>query len=122
MRHLLAAVLAALLAMPASAEEGGDSTLGLRTLASAGTLPVRAAAAPYRVSADPLPEILLRQELGQRTPRGTCDISAAVLCYDVGDRRVQFRPARRLMPEFEGLRAESLSLRSNGVVFKYSFR
>jgi hypothetical protein len=38
------------------------------------------------------------------------------------DRRLVYRPARGYMPRFEGLRAESVSLRRDRLVLKYSFR
>jgi hypothetical protein len=55
-------------------------------------------------------------------PRGACDASASDLCYDLTDRRIVYRAARRYMPEVGGLTAESISLRRDGVRLKYSFR
>jgi hypothetical protein len=66
--------------------------------------------------------MLLREEQAQRGPRGACEAAASDLCYDLSEGRVVYRPVRRLMPAIEGLRAESLSLRHNRIVFKYSFR
>jgi len=37
------------------------------------------------------------------------------------DGRVVYRPARQFMPQFDGLRAASVSLRRDRIVFKYSF-
>lgn len=54
------------------------------------------------------------------TGRATCSGDAA-LCYDGAERRVVFRGARRYMPQIDGLRAESVSLRRDRIVFKYSF-
>jgi hypothetical protein len=55
-------------------------------------------------------------------PRGACEANGSDLCYDLGDRRIVYRAARRYMPEVGGLTAESISLRRDGVRLKYSFR
>ena len=54
--------------------------------------------------------------------QGACEHSAAGLCYDQADRRIVYTPARHYMPKFEGLTAESVSLRRDAIRFKYSFR
>ena len=54
--------------------------------------------------------------------RNTCGSSAADLCYDRAERRIVYRPAREYMPRFDGLTAENVSLRRNGIQVKYSFR
>lgn len=59
---------------------------------------------------------------GYRGPHGACEHSASDLCYDLADRRIVYRPARRYMPQFDGLTAESVSLRRDAVRFRYSFR
>jgi hypothetical protein len=66
--------------------------------------------------------------LTSATPPGSsfvpnsCESSAADLCYDAGQRRAVYRPARAFMPGIEGLTAENVSLRRGVVTFKYSFR
>jgi len=54
--------------------------------------------------------------------RNACGSSATDLCYDRAERRIVYRPAREYMPKFDGLTAENVSLRRNGIHFKYSFR
>jgi hypothetical protein len=115
---LVAAVLLA--ALPAGANEGVDLSSKARTLAAASA--VKSVDAPFRSARDPLPELLLREEQERKLPRGACEYNATSLCYDLADRRVVYRPARRYMPQFEGLRAESVSLRHDKLVLKYSFR
>jgi hypothetical protein len=66
--------------------------------------------------------LLLLDEQERRGPRGACEFSARDLCYDLADGRVVFRPARAYMPKIDGLTAENVTLRSNRVVFKYSFK
>ena len=119
-RSLVFAVLIASAAFPVQANEGVELSNKVRTLAAASTSKV--AEAPFRTARDPMPEILMREEQERRLPKGGCEQNATTLCYDLADRRVVYRPARLLMPQFEGLRAESVSLRHDKVVLKYSFR
>jgi hypothetical protein len=131
----LAGPTAAAAAQPA---EGGESAFSARTLAAATPAPasasgsVKAAAASFRSPMDAisapiyrgaeLPEIFVDREQERRLLKSGCDNSAAALCYDLVDRRVQYRAARRYMPEMEGLRAESVSVRHHVVVLKWTFR
>ena len=120
-RTLLSAVLASL-AFTATA--GDEPSIHARSLASAaaGAVPAKQSDAPFRARHDPMPELILREELERRGPRGACEASATDLCYDLREARIVYRPARRYMPTVDGLRAESISLRHDRIVFKYSFR
>jgi hypothetical protein len=120
MRRTLATIILASAAFAAQGNEGVE--LSIRSKAAAGTLPVKQADAPFRTARDPMPELLLREELEKRGPRASCETAATDLCYDLGDARVVYRPARQYMPQFEGLRAESISLRRDRIVLKYSFK
>jgi len=122
-RTLLTAVLASL-AFTASAGDGPEASIHARSLASAaaGAVPAKQSDAPFRARQDPMPELILREELARRGPRGACEASATDLCYDLREARIVYRPARRYMPTVDGLRAESISLRHDRIVFKYSFR
>ena len=77
--------------------------------------------APFRASYDPIPGLLQRDEAHARKPQGACETHGRDLCYDLADRRIVYRP-RHLMPESDGLKAESVSLRRNRLTFKDSFR
>jgi hypothetical protein len=44
------------------------------------------------------------------------------VCYDALDGRIVYRGARAYMPKVDGFQPESVSLRRNGIVFKYSFQ
>lgn len=59
------------------------------------------------------------QELRERA--GGCE-RPAVLCYDGAGKRLVYGPARAYMPKFDGLTAESVALRHDRIVFKYTFR
>jgi hypothetical protein len=125
MRVLALIALIVPLAFTAAAADGVvESSIHARSLASAaaGAIPARPANAPFKRAHDPMPEMLLRDELERRGPRGSCEASASDLCYDLRDGRVVYRPVRRYMPTIEGLRPESISLRRDRIVFKYSFR
>ena len=59
---------------------------------------------------------------GHRGPRGACERSASDICYDLADGRIVYRPVRRYMPKFDGLTAESVSLRRDAIRLRYSFK
>ena len=123
MRATLLTALIAPLAFAAAAD-GVEPSMQARALASAaaGAVPAKQADAPFRAARDPMPEMILREELERRGPKGSCESSAAALCYDLRDARVVYRPIRKYMPTVDGLRPESVSLRQDRIVFKYSFR
>jgi len=116
-RILIAASLFAT-AFAVQAHEGLD--LAQKSMAAAGA--TKSAPASLVAAHDPLPELFLRAEQERRGPRGACELAATDLCYDLTDGRLTYRGARRFMPRFEGLTAESISVRHDRVVFRYSFR
>ena len=121
MRHAIAAAIAlAGLALPAQAQESFDFLMKSRSMAS---LPLVSEHVPGAAkSAAQLPSQMLRDELASRGPRASCDTAASDLCFDMVDRKVVYRPARAYMPQFQGLRAESMSLKRDGIILKYSFQ
>jgi hypothetical protein len=89
------------------------------------TTPAKSLEAPFSAARprDVLPEILLRQEMAAKAPAASgCETSSQDLCYDLREARIVYRRARAYMPEISGLRAESISLRHDRVVLKYTFR
>lgn len=119
MRRLLAIAIIASLGLPALAAEGVE--LRARSIASAPTAAKSTEAPVLRAGRDPLPEILLTEELARRGPRGNCESATTDLCYDARDGKVVYRRAREYMPRIEGLTAESIAVRRDRVTFKYSF-
>ena len=71
------------------------------------------------VARDSTPGVLVRT---RQSYQSACEHSASGLCYDQADRRIVYTPARHYMPKFDGLTAESVSLRRDAIRFKYSFR
>lgn len=120
-RLLVATAMFASLGLTAQANEP-DVSLKNKALASAGVSASTKADAPFTYGRDPMPQMLMQEEQERRGPRGTCEAAARDLCFDAADGRVVYRPARKYMPQFDGLRAESIALRANRITFKYSFR
>ena len=120
---LIVTLVASFAGLPAWAAEGVELSGRAKSLAVASAVPpAKQAEAPFtRGGRDPMPELLLRDELERRGPAGACESTGTSLCYDLADGRIVYRPARAYMPKFDGLRAESISLRRDKVVFKYSF-
>jgi len=114
---LALALLAA--AFAAQANDGLELAMKSKSMAAASSV---AAPAPFVHGKDPLPEILMRQESERRSvARGGCDASATDLCYDMAERRVVYRGARQYMPRIQGFTAESVSVRHDRIVLRYSF-
>jgi hypothetical protein len=120
-RLSIAAALFAL-AFPANANDGLDLATKSRSMAGTGA-PSRNASAPFVAGHDPLAGIFLREEQERRGPQGTCEAAAIELCYDLAGGRVTYRGARQYMPALgSGLTAESISVRRDAIVLRYSFR
>jgi len=121
---LIVTLVASLAGLPAGANEGVELSAKTKSLAIANAVPpAKQAEAPFtRGGRDPMPELMLREEQERRGPAASCESTATSLCYDLADRRIVYRQARQYMPKFDGLRAESVSLRHDRIVLKYSFK
>lgn len=118
MRGRFAVVLLALLASPALAEEAGTA-LRAKALAAA---PVAAQEPAHEApKADPYAAIFAAPPVVHVTAVDACG-STRTLCYDANERRIVYRGAKSLMPAMPGLTAESVALRRDRVVLRYSFR
>jgi hypothetical protein len=117
----------AVLSLPlvAQAIDAFEPTLRTKALVSAaagGGVVSKHAEAPFTVGRDPLPQLMRLEGEEHQGPRAACDTSSKDLCYDLADARIVYRPARNYMPSVQGLTPESVSLRRNKLVLKYSFR
>ena len=120
MKAALLAVGLALIVMPATASEEGRA-LQLKPKAAIASA-VAHASAPYQL---PLGEPQREPLFTPRDPRheqsrSSCG-SGRDLCYDQAAGRLVYKPARQLMPGLPGLAADSVSLKRDKIVFKYTF-
>jgi hypothetical protein len=123
MRRSIATALFASLAFAAQANDGVELSLKSKASASAGAVATKQGEAPFTYGRDPMPQLLMLEEQERRAgPRGGCEFTARDICYDIADGRVVYRPVRAYMPTIGGLTPESVSLRANRIVFKYSFK
>jgi len=105
-----------------AAERGEDLSTRSKRLAASAEVQAAHSNAPFRAAFDPIPGLLQRDDVLMRAPAAACEAHSRDLCYDLADRRVVYRPVRRYMPRFDGLTPESISLRHDRLVLKYSFR
>lgn len=59
---------------------------------------------------------------GASGPSASCTGTASVVCYDAAGGRIVYRGAREYMPKVDGFSPDSVSIRHNAVVFKYTFQ
>jgi hypothetical protein len=114
----LALVLGAAAAPAAKAVEG--KALELRPKAAfAAELP--GSPAPF-VAAAPAPHLdFAPREAAREANPSSCE-NGHLVCYDgANGGHLVFKPARRLMPEIPGLRAENLTVKRDRIVLHYSF-
>ena len=115
-------VFATLAPALAAANDGLDLAIRSKSMAAAASTQAMVAP-PAAHGRDPLPELLLRAENEQRALGAAgCRQAASDLCYDLKEGRIVYGGARRYMPQIDGLRAESVSLRHDGFVLRYSFK
>lgn len=119
MKLALFALTLAPFALPAFAEEG--HSLLLRSKAAI------ASAAPHNSApyAQPIGEpqrepIISPRDLRENESRSSCE-SNRDLCYDQSTGRIVYKPARNFMPDLPGFQADSISLKRDKIVFKYTF-
>jgi hypothetical protein len=131
--HGIAALMASL-GLAAHAGEGVDASTkvqAVNSIAAVSSAPAlapptgaapRNVLAPFTAARSPLPDFTpAREEARFRGPSGACE-SGASICYDLGEGRIVFRPARRYMPKLGELEPDSISLRPNRITFKYTFK
>jgi hypothetical protein len=122
-RVIVASAILVSLALTARANETPELSLKNKALASAAAPLARQSDAPFVAGRDPLGQLLMLEVQDRRDARGgRCDAAASALCYDAAEGRIVYRSVRKYMPQFEGLTAESISVRSNRVMLKYSFK
>jgi hypothetical protein len=118
---IAAGMLAMAFAGLAAAAEPQAPQLQLRPKAAL-TLAPPHDAAPFvtHPAAEPEIEVLPRQQMRANESRSACDGTAAV-CYDPSSGRIEVASVRNYMPDLPGLRRETISVKRDRILFRYSF-
>jgi len=116
MRVTFAALLLALLPLPARAAEEGALRSGWHPY---GIAQAKSAAKPAS-DADPASAGLERAPLMKLKPGASCGASEFEVCLD-STGRITMPGAKRFLPDLPGLKPERLTVKRSGVVFRYSF-
>ena len=122
MKMLIAELVLGVVAAPkAAAVETNPAPLQLRLKAALSAAP-NPNYAPFLMpaSSDAAIELLPRRDLRAGQARIGCDPQQAI-CYNVASGRIDFRPARNWMPDLPGLQRETISVKRDRIVLKYSF-
>lgn len=118
---LAAIALAISFASPTAEASEARSTQPLQLKPKAAIIGVHRHAPFFSPSGEP-PELELVPKSDERHEASSYSCSGErSLCYDPTTRRVVFKPARALMPDFPGLQRENISVRRDRIVFRYSF-
>jgi hypothetical protein len=118
----IATVIGIAAAANAVASETKPLTLQLRPKAALTSTAPNPNYAPFLLAAsgDPELDLLPRRDLRSGDSRSGCNKQQA-LCYDAASGRIEFRPARNLMPDIPGLQRETISVKRDRIILKYSF-
>lgn len=129
--QLITCVLPTLLVLgmgePAQAQSViGTAKISPKTLAQASapaqTQPSSSTNRPFVLEPEnELPGVSFNGRAVREKIAGSCAASSASICYDYRTGRAVYRPAREWMPEINGLKRESLSVKRDKVVLHYSF-
>jgi hypothetical protein len=124
-RSMMITALTATLSLGAMAN-GDGVELRSKALASASSGAYASAYVKPEASAstarDPLPALMqYESHQGSIVYSSSCNTSVSTVCYDAADGRIVYRGAREYMPKVDGFSADSVSLRHNAIVFKYTF-
>ena len=120
MKAILLVVPLSLAAMPnALAEDSRALQLKSKT-AIATVVPHRSAPYVQPVGEPEREPLFSVRDLRHDQSRSSCE-SNRDLCYDPNAGRIVYKPARQYMPGLPGLQPESVSVKRDKIVFKYSF-
>jgi hypothetical protein len=121
MKALITAMLPLAFAAPVASAEDSARALQLRSKSAIATaVPHRWAPYVQPVGEPERDPIVSYRDLREDQSRSSCESDRA-LCYDPASGRIVYKPARQYMPDLPGMRPESISVRRNKLVLKYSF-
>jgi hypothetical protein len=102
-----------------AAEETNSLTLRSKN-AIATAVPHRSAPYAQPVGEPEREPLFSQRDARHEQSRSSCE-STRDLCYDNTSGRIVYKPARQFMPGIPGLQADSISLKRDKLVFKYTF-
>lgn len=70
---------------------------------------------------EPEVTIALRPRRDPRDDLTSSSCGERAVCYDPSSGRIEFTSARNFMPELPGLQRETISIKRDRIIFKYSF-
>jgi len=114
--------IAAMLASLGGIARADGVDLSMKPKAIAAAAAKSGTAAPYAAAHDSWPDLAQMQAVPSANGyRSACDRTLHDVCYDSAEGRLVYRGGRNYMPRIGDLQPESLSVRRNRLVFKYSF-
>ena len=118
---IVAGLLAMAMASPAAGAEPQAPQLQLRPKAALAAAPSHDAA-PFvsHPGVEPEIEVLPRHASRPNESRSACDGMSAV-CYDPSSGRIEVASVRNYVPDIPGLRRETISVKRDRILFRYSF-
>jgi len=119
MRTAFVTLLLALFAAPTFAEEARALLLRSKS-AIASAAPHNSAPYVQPIGEPEREPVLGRRDLRENESRSSCE-SNRDLCYDQTTGRIVYKPARQFMPDLPGLQPDSISVKRDKIIFKYTF-
>ena len=119
MRLAFITLMLALFASPALADEARALLLRSKS-AIASAAPHNSAPYVQAVGEPEREPVFSQRDLRENESRSSCE-SNRDLCYDQSTGRIVYKPARQFMPDLPGLQPDSISLKRDRIVFKYTF-
>jgi len=121
MKTALIAIAIALNAAPGGVVAEDHQGLTLRSKSAIATaVPHRSAPYVQPIGEPEREPLFSAHDAREDQSRSSCE-SQRDLCYDKSAGRIVYKPARQFMPGIPGLQADSISLKRDKIVFKYTF-
>ena len=76
--------------------------------------------APFVAASEPQLHLAPQRDSSPAQSRSSCTADRD-LCYDANSGHIVFKPARQLMPDLPGMTPESISVKKDRIILRYSF-